>query len=186
MTGSPDDPSSIYRPVAGERFPIPPVDWRQMNPKFIRHLAVYDTPEKPGTIVVDSKNRFLYAVRANKLAMRYGVGVGKEGFGWSGVAEIARKSEWPDWFPPPEMQQRDPESAKWAHGFPGGPANPLGARAMYLYQNGKDTMYRIHGTNEPWSIGQFVSSGCIRLLDQDVIDLYSYTPVGTRVVVLPA
>ncbi len=118
--------------------------------------------------------------------MRYGIGVGRQGFGWSGAASIQRKQEWPNWNPPVEMQARDEKARLWAHGMPGGPENPLGARALYLYQNGRDTLYRIHGTNEPHSIGRAVSSGWSRMLNADIIDLYERVPVGTRVVVLPS
>jgi len=124
------------------------------------------------------------------MAMRYGVGVGRDGFSWSGDATIEAKREWPDWYPPKEMIARQPEleaqltDLQGGRGVAGGPTNPLGARAMYLYQNGKDTLYRIHGTYEPWTVGKSVSSGCIRMVNQDVMDLFRRTPIGTRVVVL--
>ena len=123
-------------------------------------------------------------------AIRYGVGVGRQGFGWSGVATIHDKQQWPDWYPPKEMLDRQPELRRQMSelqsgiGMPGGPRNPLGARAMYLWQNNKDTLFRIHGTFEPWTIGKSVSSGCIRMINQDAIDLYERTPVGAKVVVL--
>src|SRR5262249_52899179 len=119
-------------------------------------------------------------------AIRYGIGVGREGFAWSGAATVKSKQEWPKWFPPADMMARDPRAAPWADGMPGGLQNPLGARALYLWQGDKDTLYRIHGTNEPWSIGRAGSSGCIRMFNQDVIDLYDRVPEGSRVVVLPA
>jgi lipoprotein-anchoring transpeptidase ErfK/SrfK len=125
-------------------------------------------------------------------ALRYGVGVGGEGFGWSGVASVHTKQEWPDWYPPKEMLQRKPDlrpamtELQSGLGMVGGPANPLGARALYLWQGKKDTLYRIHGSNEPWTIGQNVSSGCIRMTNEDIVDLYERTPVGTKVVVLPS
>jgi lipoprotein-anchoring transpeptidase ErfK/SrfK len=137
--------------------------------------------ELPGTLVVDPKNHFLYSVREGGQAVRYGVGVGREGFGWNGVASVGRKAEWPDWIPPKEMRLRQPELPER---MPGGPDNPLGARALYLYEGNRDTLYRIHGTFEPWTIGTDVSSGCIRMLNEEVADLYLRTPVGTRVVVL--
>jgi lipoprotein-anchoring transpeptidase ErfK/SrfK len=137
-----------------------------------------------GTIVIDPPNHFLYLVFENNSAIRYGVGVGREGFAWSGEAQIQAKRQWPTWHPPKEMMERDKEAAKWPDGMPGGPSNPLGARAMYLYQGKVDTLYRIHGTNQPWSIGKSLSSGCIRLINQDIIDLYSRVPIGTRVHVL--
>jgi len=123
-------------------------------------------------------------VRPEGRAVRYGVGVGREGFGWSGSARVARKAEWPTWTPPADMIKRQPEVAKFAHGMPGGLENPLGARALYLYQGNRDTLYRLHGTNDPSSIGHAMSSGCIRLLNQDIIDLYRRAPVGSPVVVL--
>ena len=139
----------------------------------------------PGTIVVDPRRHFLYLVQGRGQARRYGVGVGKAGRAWSGSATIQRKAKWPYWTPTKNMIRREPE--KYAHlaaGLPGGPGNPLGARALYLYRNGRDTYYRIHGTNQPWSIGQSVSSGCIRMLNEHVSDLYERVPIGARVVVL--
>ena len=144
----------------------------------------------PGTIVIDPVGHYLYLVQPGGRAIRYGVGVGRQGFAWSGIATINSKQEWPDWYPPKEMLDRQPElAAKMSTlqsgiGMPGGPGNPLGARAMYLWQNNKDTLYRIHGTVEPWTIGTSVSSGCIRMINQDVMDLYLRTPIGTQVVVL--
>jgi lipoprotein-anchoring transpeptidase ErfK/SrfK len=146
------------------------------------HVLVNDpTGEQPGTITIDTKNRYLYLSMANGQAMRYGIGVGREGFAWSGRAHIARRAEWPSWTPPAEMLKRRPDLPKFMQG---GIDNPLGARAMYLYNEHGDTMYRIHGTNEPDSIGQAVSSGCIRLLNDDVVDLYDRVKVGATVVVL--
>jgi lipoprotein-anchoring transpeptidase ErfK/SrfK len=135
-------------------------------------------------VIVDPNSRHLFFVRGGGRAIRYGVGVGREGFGWSGVATIRRKSEWPNWTPPSQMIRRQPELEEFAEGMPGGLDNPLGARAMYLYQGSRDTLYRIHGTNEPESIGTRVSSGCIRLINQDVIDLYNRAHIGSKVVVL--
>jgi lipoprotein-anchoring transpeptidase ErfK/SrfK len=143
-----------------------------------RQQVNYATTEAPGTIVVDTPNTYLYFVLGGGKAIRYGIGVGREGFTWSGAKTVERKSEWPDWLPPAEMLQRQPYLPRF---MAGGPGNPLGARAMYL----SGTVYRIHGTNKPSSIGQHVSSGCIRMLNEDVIDLYSRTRIGTRVVVLP-
>jgi lipoprotein-anchoring transpeptidase ErfK/SrfK len=145
---------------------------------------MFRTPEKPGTIIVDGDRHFLYLVQPDFQAIRYGIGVGRDGFGWAGIVGIGRMVEWPTWTPPPEMIARDPRSAQWASGMPGGPDNPLGARAMYLYEGGKDTIYRIHGTAEPWSIGLNISSGCIRLDNDDVTDLYSRVAIGTKVIVL--
>jgi lipoprotein-anchoring transpeptidase ErfK/SrfK len=141
-------------------------------------LVDYRTIEGPGTIIIDTPHTYLYLVLGNGKAMRYGIGVGREGFTWSGAERISRMKEWPDWFPPREMIERQPYLPRF---MAGGETNPLGARAMYL----GSTLYRIHGTNQPSTIGTFVSSGCIRLTNQDVADLYSRVTVGTRVVVLP-
>jgi hypothetical protein len=134
--------------------------------------------------VVDTDNRYLYLVLPEGRAIRYGIGVGRAGFEWNGIAEIGRKTAWPYWFPPKAMVARDRFAAKWARGMPGGPKNPLGARALYLFANGADTLYRIHGTNQPSSIGKAVSSGCVRMLNIDVIDLYGRVNQGAKVVVL--
>lgn len=161
------------------------------DPAFARQQVSYPTREKAGTIVIDPGSHFLYLVQGGGQAMRYGVGVGAEGFIWSGTATIHNKQEWPDWYPPAEMLARKPElkehmaQLQSGLGMKGGPENPIGARAMYLWQGNKDTLYRIHGTNEPGTIGHNVSSGCIRLTNDDVTDLYNRTPVGTKVVVLP-
>jgi lipoprotein-anchoring transpeptidase ErfK/SrfK len=184
------DFAMMYGPVTGEPFPVPAIDPYHLDPAFRRQLIPYATSEPPGTIVIDPYAHYLYSVREGGMAMRYGVGVGRDGFGWSGDATIEAKREWPDWYPPKEMIDRQPEleaqltDLQGGRGVAGGPTNPLGARAMYLYQNGKDTLYRIHGTYEPWTIGKSVSSGCIRMINQDVMDLYRRTPIGTRVVVL--
>lgn len=170
-------------PATNEPFPVQPVDLSTIPAQFHRQMVDDPTGEPPGTIVVDPGNKFLYLVMEGGRAMRYGIGVGREGFAWSGVATIQNKQHWPKWFPPKEMQERDEKARQYANGMDGGPTNPLGARALYLYQNGKDTLYRIHGTFEPQSIGRAVSSGCIRLLNADVIDLYDRVPIGTRVVV---
>jgi lipoprotein-anchoring transpeptidase ErfK/SrfK len=179
----------IYAAIEGDRFPIPAVDLRKIDPRFLRAEVDYPTSEPPGTIIIDPHAHYLHLVMEGGRAMRYGVGVGREGFAWSGEATIRSKQEWPDWYPPKEMIQRQPElrarltELQSGIGMPGGPGNPLGVRAMYLWQNNKDTLYRIHGTVEPWTIGKSVSSGCIRMINQDVIDLYNRVPVGTRVVV---
>jgi lipoprotein-anchoring transpeptidase ErfK/SrfK len=146
--------------------------------------AYYETWEAPGTIIVDTGERWLYLVLGDGEAIRYGVAVGKEGFEWSGIARIGRKVEWPSWTPPKDMIARRPELAEYANGMPGGPDNPLGARALYLFQNKRDTLFRIHGTNEPQSIRKAASSGCIRMLNEEVIDLYDQVRVGTKVIVL--
>ncbi len=150
----------------------------------------YQSREKPGTIVVDPANHFLYLVQDARQALQYDVGVGKEGYGWSGVATVHDKQEWPDWYPTADILQRRPDIRQYmvqlrsGLGMRGGPDNPVGARALYLWQGKVDTLYRIHGTNEPDSIGHDVSSGCIRMHNESVVDLYNRTPVGTRVVVL--
>ncbi|GAB2188209.1 L,D-transpeptidase [Roseibium sp. LAB1] len=156
----------------------------QSPEEFRRQVVSFRTAEKPGTIIIDGDRHFLYLVQPNFQAIRYGIGVGRDGFGWAGIVKIGRMQEWPTWTPPPEMIARDPESAKWAGGMPGGPDNPLGARAMYLYIGNKDSIYRIHGTNQPWTIGLNISSGCIRLNNEDVADLYSRVEVGAKVIVL--
>jgi lipoprotein-anchoring transpeptidase ErfK/SrfK len=172
-------PAATMQQVALTR-PQQPAQSR-MDPQFLPQEVDYPTDQKPGTIVIDTMQRFLYLVQGNGRAMRYGVGVGKPGFEWAGSHKITRKAEWPDWTPPSEMIAR--EAAK-GHYLParmdGGPENPLGARAMYL----GNSLYRIHGTNAPWTIGYAVSSGCIRMRNQDVEDLYSRVKVGTKVIVM--
>lgn len=173
-----------YAALERERFPIAAADLQKLDPKFRRQQVNYQSSEPAGTIVVDTSNRYLYLVSGNGRALRYGIEVGREGFGWSGDATIARKAEWPTWTPPAEMVARDPRTAPFARGMPGGPENPLGARALYLYQGGRDTLYRIHGGGRPSTLGKATSSGCIRLLDHDVVDLFNRIPIGARTVVL--
>ena len=183
-------PSSIYDQVVDNGVTIPAVPLtgpNSLNPQFVRREVATpgSLPAEPvGTIIVDTPARYLYLTEANGMSMRYGIGVGREGFAWAGTATIQNKAIWPTWTPPAEMLARDPTSRPYANGMPGGIDNPLGARAMYLYQGGQDTLYRLHGTTEAWTIGQSVSSGCIRILDQDVIDLYNRVPIGTKVVVI--
>ncbi len=163
---------------------------READPAFARKVVTYPSPEPAGTIVIDPGSHFLYLVQGGGQAIRYGVGVGGEGFGWSGMAIVHTKQEWPDWYPPAEMLQRKPElrehmvQLQSGIGMKGGPENPIGARALYLWQGNKDTLYRIHGSNEPWTIGHNVSAGCIRMTNDNVTDLYNRTPIGTKVVVL--
>lgn len=176
---------AMYGPRPEERFPIPAVDLSKIEPEFYRREVLDPTGGRPGTIVVDTASRYLYLVREDGRALRYGIGVGRAGFSWSGTAIIRRKQEWPTWTPPAEMIARDPDLEPYREGMEPSLSNPLGARALYLYQNGRDTLYRLHGTQEAYSIGRAVSSGCVRLINQDVIDLYDRVPVGTRVVVLP-
>ncbi|MFC0284004.1 L,D-transpeptidase [Camelimonas abortus] len=153
-----------------------------VDPRWRRQLVRYRSAEPPGVVVVDTRNHFLYLVFENQTALRYGVGVGKEGFQWFGRARIDRKAVWPAWTPPAEMRRRNP---KLPEHMPGGPDNPLGPRALYLAANGRDTGYRLHGTTDPSSIGRDASSGCIRLFPEDIIDLYQRCPVGAEVLVLP-
>ena len=152
-------------------------DPRAIDPKFLKQIVPYAGSEPPGTVVIDTPQRFLFLVQDNGTAVRYGIGVGKPGFTWAGEKKVSAKKEWPDWTPPPEMLQRRPDLP---HFMAGGPENPLGARAMYL----GSSLYRIHGSNEPWTIGQAVSSGCIRMRNEDVIDLYERVKVGTKVMVI--
>jgi len=174
---------AMYGPLPDEKFPVPPIDLTKLDPSMFRTQVADPTGERPGTIVVNTGERHLYLVQEGGQAMRYGVGIGREGFAWAGTAAVGRKAMWPTWTPPQEMQQRQPETREWANGMPPGLTNPLGARAMYIYQDGRDTLYRLHGTMEVWSIGQAVSSGCVRLLFHDIIDLYGRCPVGTPIVV---
>jgi lipoprotein-anchoring transpeptidase ErfK/SrfK len=155
---------------------VPSPEQEQLDPKFQKQMVLYRTTEAPGTIIIQTSERFLYLVQGNGRALRYGIGVGRDGFQWGGLLKIARKQEWPDWRPPAEMIDRQPYLPRF---MAGGPGNPLGARAMYL----GETVYRIHGTNQPETIGSAVSSGCFRLVNPDVIDLYNRVPVGTKVIV---
>jgi len=148
-----------------------------MDPRFFKQIVDYPTNEKPGTVVIDTPNRFLYYVEGDGKAIRYGIGVGRPGFEWAGVKTVSQKKEWPEWRPPAEMRMRRPDLPEY---MAGGPENPLGARAMYL----GSSLYRIHGSNEPHTIGQAVSSGCIRMKNEDVIDLYDKVKVGTKVIVI--
>lgn len=176
----------VYGPVADKKFHIPAVDVKKVDPKFFRKIVQYDSKEAPGTIIVDPANYYVYRIEGDGKATRYGANVGRDGFKWSGEAYVGRKSEWPVWTPPPEMIKRQPEAAKYARGMPGGLENPLGARTLHLYQNGKYTLYTIYSTSDPETIGSGITSGCTGLLTQDMIDLYDRTPVKTKVIVLPA
>ena len=177
------DAMVAYAAVPGEPHPVPAVNLTRLRSGYARIEVADPTGERPGTIVVETSRRYLYLVKPNGRAMRYGIGVGRDGFRWSGRAVVGRKASWPTWTPTPAMMRRQPETREFAGGMPGGLNNPLGARALYIYQGGRDTLYRLHGTNEVWSIGNAVSSGCVRLLNQDVIDLYRRCPVGTPIVV---
>ncbi|MDE2362544.1 MAG: L,D-transpeptidase [Hyphomicrobiales bacterium] len=178
--------SKWYGAVPEERFPIPAADISKLDPKYYRRTVRYDSKEAPGTIIVDPANYYVYRIEGDGAATRYGANVGRQGFLWSGEAYVGRKSEWPIWTPPPEMIKRQPEAAKYAGGMAPGLDNPLGARALHLYQNGRYTLYTIYSTSDPDTIGTNLTSGCTGLLTQDMIDLYAHTPVKTKVIVLPA
>ncbi len=169
-----------------EDFPVPAVDLTKVDQRFYRQLVDDPTGERPGTVVVDTRSYFLYLVRPDGKAMRYGVGLGRQGFTWSGEGVIQWKRRWPTWTPPAEMIARQPELERYSAengGQPPGLDNPLGARALYIFQNGEDTLYRLHGTPEYWTIGKAVSSGCVRLMNQDVIDLYDRVATPTPIIV---
>ena len=160
------------------------VNTEAFHPALLRNEVAYTTTEAPGTVIIDTRGPFLYLVGEDGRAIRYGIAIGREGFGWKGTGTIARNARWPSWTPPPEMIKREPYLEKWKDGMPGGADNPLGARALYIYFGGRDSGYRIHGTNQPNSIGWAASSGCFRMLNQDVIDLYERVQKGAKVVVI--
>lgn len=180
------DAEKWYGAVPDKKFPIPAVDIEKIDPKYFRRIVNYPSKEAPGTIIVDPSNYYVYRIEGDGNATRYGANVGREGFLWSGDAYVGRKAEWPIWTPPKEMIKRQPEAAKYAGGMAPGLDNPLGARTLYLYQNGRYTLYTIYSTSDPETIGTNLTSGCTGLLTQDMMDLYSRTPVKTKVVVLPA
>lgn len=182
-TPAPPD-TTQYAARADNGFAVPAIPVDQVPPQYLRQTVAYTSDFAPGTIVIDPSQKVLYYVTGPKSAVRYGIAVGREGFGWSGEANVAEKKLWPTWTPPKEMIARKPELAQWEKGQPGGPTNPLGARAIYLNTNGVDYGYRIHGTPEWKSIGTNASSGCIRMFNQDVIDLYGRVQGGERVIVL--
>jgi lipoprotein-anchoring transpeptidase ErfK/SrfK len=171
-------PSFAREPDTRNSYARDTYEGAQEGDRFRRQVIDYPSREAAGTVIVDTPHTYLYYVLGNGKAIRYGIGVGRDGFTWSGTETVSRKAEWPDWTPPPEMIARQPYLPRF---MAGGPSNPLGARAMYL----GNTIYRIHGTNAPETIGQNVSSGCIRLVNEDVMDLYSRVNVGTKVIVLP-
>ena len=175
---------NAYTSKSDGAYRLPAIPVSKVSRKYRRQIVNYSTNEKPGTIIVDTRAKHLYFVLDGGRAVRYGIGVGREGFTWSGTARVAYKREWPTWTPTPEMIERNPKYAEWEEGMPGGPGNPLGARALYLFRNGRDTYYRIHGTNQPASIGRSVSNGCIRMINAHVQDLYERVPIGTVVTVL--
>lgn len=173
-----------YVPIKEAEATIPALDATKIPPQFQRSLVPNPLPdEAPGTILVDTTTRHLYLIQDKKRALRYGIGVGRDGFGWQGETVVARKATWPTWTPPPEMIKRQPELERWKDGQPGGIRNPLGARAIYLYKDGHDTGFRIHGTPDWRSIGSNASSGCFRMIQQDVIDLYGRVQQGAKVIV---
>ncbi|MDP2120442.1 MAG: L,D-transpeptidase [Hoeflea sp.] len=178
---------SMYGPKLDEPFPLPAIPYHEIDPAYLRQEVADPTGERPGTIVVSTSDRFLYLVRENGRAMRYGVGIGRAGFSWSGRAIVQWKQKWPKWTPPTDMIARQPELERWSAangGMPPGLDNPLGARALYIFQDGVDTLYRVHGSPEYKSIGQAVSSGCVRLINQDICDLYDRVPTRTPILVV--
>ncbi|MCO5073491.1 MAG: L,D-transpeptidase [Rhizobiaceae bacterium] len=180
------DYAMMYGAVQDNGYDVPAVPVAKIPPQFLRQVVDDPTGERPGTIVVDTSAHFLYLVREGGYAIRYGVGLGRAGFEWAGRAEIRWKQKWPKWTPPDEMIQRDPSLAKWSAdngGMPPGLNNPLGARALYIFQGDEDTLYRVHGSPEWWSIGKSVSSGCVRMINQDVMDLYDRVPQQSPIMV---
>ena len=179
--------ASLYGPLPNEKFPVPGVPEGELEERFFRQRVNYKTREKVGSLIVDTKNFYLYHVEPGGKAMRYGVGLGRAGFEWSGRARVLWKQEWPKWTPPAEMIERQPELEKWSEengGMPGGLNNPLGARALYIFEGNVDTLYRLHGTPEHRSIGKAVSSGCVRLIHQDAIDLHDRVKTRSPILVL--
>lgn len=177
----------MYDSIWDGGFQIPAVDLKKVPRRYWRRQVDFETDYPVGTVIVNTRTFFLHLVEENGKAMRYGVGLGRQGFEWSGRGRIQWKQAWPKWTPPDEMIGRQPELEKWSvrnGGMPPGLDNPLGARALYIFQNGEDTLYRIHGSPEYWSIGKAVSSGCVRLMNQDIIDLYSRVPKGSTLIVV--
>lgn len=183
---APPRTNSLYSALPNEKFPLPAIDTKEIPNKYLRQRVVYRTQHPVGSVIVDTKKFFLYLIEKNGMAMRYGVGLGRQGFEWSGKAKIAWKQEWPKWTPPDEMVARKPELEKYSianGGMPPGLDNPLGARALYIFQDNVDTLYRVHGTPQHWTIGKAISSGCVRMINQDVIDLYNRVRTGSQIVV---
>jgi len=179
--------NEMYGAIPTEKFPIPAVDLKRVPKKFLRRQVEFQTKHPVGTIIVNTKTFYLHLVQEGGMAMRYGVGLGRAGFDWSGQGIIQWKQKWPKWTPPEEMIQRQPELRKWSEangGMPPGIDNPLGARALYIFQGGEDTLYRIHGSPEYWTIGKAVSSGCVRMMNQDVIDIYNRVPNKSKLIVV--
>lgn len=178
-----EGPASLYAARVDGGHSLPAIPYEKIDPRFLRRVVISPSLERPGTVLVDTTAHFLYYIVEGGKAIRYGVSLGKAGFDWTGTANIQFKKAWPVWTPPPEMIKRKPELAQYAKGMPPGPQSPLGARALYLFKNGRDTMYRLHGTPEWSSIGKNASSGCVRMLNQDVIDLHSRVSGPTPVLV---
>lgn len=180
----PPDVQMMYGPVLTEPFPLRAADMSLIDPIYWRQQVIDPTGEKPGTVVVDTPNRFLYHVHDDGMATRYGVGIGRDGYAWSGRAHIAYKKAWPRWTPPAEMIARQPELEQYRHGMEANVDNPLGARTLYIHQGNVDTIYRIHGNPDERTIGKAVSSGCVRLLQQDIIHLHDAVKTGSPLVVI--
>jgi len=181
--------AAMYGPKDDEQFPLPAIPYQKIDPRFYRQMVPNPTGERPGVIVVDTANHFLYLTYEGGQAMRYGVGLGRAGFEWAGRGVIQYKREWPRWTPPDEMIARQPELEPYSArngGMEPGLKNPLGARALYIFRDKQDTLYRIHGSPEWWTIGKSVSSGCVRMINQDVVDLFNRVQSGTPIVVLGA
>lgn len=174
---------AMYGPEVDDGYRIPGIDLKRVNPRFYRQEVENMTGEAPGTVVIDTPNKFAFFTLPDGRAMRYGVGVGRAGFAWGGNGVIQWKKKWPTWTPPSEMIDRQPELKKFADGMEPGLNNPLGARALYIFEDGHDTLYRLHGSPEYWTIGTNASSGCIRFMNQGIIDLYDRVPAGTPIVV---
>ena len=174
-----------YGPREDTEISLPAFDYTRMNERYLRKWVNFNGRQKPGTVVIDTSGPYLYLVQPGKKAIRYGIAVGREGFAWHGDAVMKWKQEWPTWTPPREMIDRNAALAEFEDGMPAGINNPLGARALYLYKDGRDTLFRIHGTNKPFSIGKAASSGCFRMVNQDVIDLYARVKPGAEVYVRP-
>jgi lipoprotein-anchoring transpeptidase ErfK/SrfK len=182
--GTASDYAAMYGPIEDNGFLIPGIDFTRVDPRYFRQVVPDPTGQRANTITIDTASRFAYLSRGDGTAMRYGVGIGREGFAWAGDAKIQWKQKWPKWTPPGEMIDRQPELEPYREaGMQPGLANPLGARALYLFQNGQDSLYRLHGTPQYWTIGTAASSGCVRFMNHDIIDLYDRAPVGTEVVV---
>ncbi|MFZ1340171.1 MAG: L,D-transpeptidase, partial [Paracoccaceae bacterium] len=182
----PKPEDNVYVAKSDGTYTVPALPVEEIPEPYRRQVVQYTTDQAPGTIIIDPNQKVLYYVMGKNKALRYGIAVGKAGFQWSGEAIVAEKKTWPTWTPPKEMIERKPELSKWENGQPGGPSNPLGARAIYLTSNGVDYGYRIHGTPEWKSIGRNASSGCIRMINQDVMDLYERIKGGEKVIVLTA